>query len=467
MFDQRLPFEPAFGRSRRGRGCRLVTLCAACATALLSANVTALPDTFSVDVQGPTAGTGIPGSFTGFPIRGSDILTPFPPGPPGPNPPASGPLPSPGIFRRLTVAPSPFLNDTNGWGEGDAVSYGRDPLDVPFPTGLSHVFSVDEFAIGLPGSAVRTEGALGNMEASADTFIKRKLPLPTPPIPNGNAPCTDGNGAPLSGAPRVGLIEPNPPTPLSGGRPGQIDPGDNLDALDYGTALSDRESVYFSLDSAFFDPLETVPREPPPNYGTAAANGLVGGDALLGGDTPPVLYAAAPALGLADDDSDDLDALKLAENGIDGYQESIEPFDWLTGTTIDMLPFSVRQNSAVISMLASIFGIPIEEGDILTTPCLAGTVLPDRVVCVGGSNPGIFVAAEALGLATVRSGAAAAGLYGVINGVINPVYGQDIWADDLDAYDQMPEPGTHARAVRDRPRRARIRNAEAYPLGLT
>ena len=129
--------------------------------------------------------------------------------------------------------------------------------------------------------------------------------------------------------------------------------------------------------------------------------------------------------------------------GITGYQESLIPFDWLTGTT-DMLLFSVRRGSAVIGQVDSIFGIPIEEGDVLTTHCPAGSVLPDGTVCVGDvaglgvQLPGIFTAAEQLGLATVRSGTGASW------GVVNEAYGVDIWADDLDALDQLsvPTPGT-------------------------
>jgi hypothetical protein len=427
--------------------------------------------TFSVDIQGPTVGAGVPDSFFGAPIFGTDILTPFPPGPPGPNPPAAGPLPPPGIFIAnpprfpalqtpgLAIGSHPFPAVKPGWGELDALSYGRDPLDEPAGTCNNgkecfHVFSVDEFAIGLPGSAVRAEGALGNQQAAADIFVKKKMELPTPPILDGNDPFTDGDGISPSGAPGVGLIEPNTPTFSFG-----FNDGDNLDAVDFDTRLSDRSGpVYFSLDSAFFDDLElgagpVVPILPLPNYGTAVANGFVGGDVLVGTPTaPPVggpisVYAPAPLLGLDifGPDSDDLDALKLAENSDALYQPSIVPFDWLTGDT-DMLLFSVRRGSAIIGLLDSIFGIPIEEGDILTTPCPAGSVIPGSgIVCAGGALPGIFTAAEALGLATVRSGTAAQYFDLSGAGLINPAYGMNAWADDLDAYDQkVPEPGTLA-----------------------
>lgn len=453
------------GRARGATPSWRVLFCSACVVAFAGTSAHAIPTpvqdmTFSVDVQGPTAGNGSPDSFYGTPIAGTDILTPFPPGPPGPNPPAFGPLPRPGVFidnsppltpaPGTAIAPSPLLNETNGWGELDALSYGRDPIDVPFPEDLYYVFSVDEFAIGQPGTAVRTEGALGNQEAAADTFITKKpSPLPAPPPPLGgdfgtNAAFTDGNGVPPSGQPGVGLVEPNPPTVFSGGIPGQINPGDNLDAVDFDTTLADQFGpVYFSLDSEFADPLETPPGALPPNYATAAANGFVGGDVLVsnplpGGAGPFGVYAPAAVLGLDlfGDDTDDLDALKLAENGDGVYQESIVPFDWLTGLT-DMLLYSVRRGSGLIGQADSIFGRPIEEGDVLTTPCPAGAVLPDGTVCVGGGTPGIFTAAEALGLATVRSGIFASW------GIINDAYGTDAWADDLDALDQkVPLPGT-------------------------
>ena len=143
-------------------------------------------------------------------------------------------------------------------------------------------------------------------------------------------------------------------------------------------------------------------------------------------------------------DTDDLDALKLWENGVDGYQASDVPFDWMTGLT-DMLLFSVRRGSAIIGTNDSIFGAPIEEGDVLTTPCSAGSSLPDGTTCVGGGAPGIFTAAEWLGLATVRSGTFATWFDQNNDPIINPAYNANQWADDLDALDQkVPLPGTLA-----------------------
>ena len=452
LIDKQFSFEPAFACSRQILRDRKTLFYVTCVTMLLSSGVHATPFadqhmTFSIDVQGPTAGTGIPDSFSGLPIRGSDILTPSWKGPPGPNPAGSfGPFPlsQPGIYiRPPIIQSSPFLNNFNGWAEVDALSFGHDPLYAPdghcFGYGCWHIFSVDEFAIGLPGTDLRTEGALGNMEASADTFRSSELKLPTTAVLGRNSYYTDGDGREFRDFSQgVGLIEPNFPTPLSGGIPGQIDLGDNLDAVDFVKKLSDvNPPFYGSLDSAFYDPLETGLVAWPPNYSTAASNGVVGGDVLVGFEGGgAALYASAIQLGLDrfGPDTDDLDALKLHENGIDGYQQSLVPFDWINGQA-DMLLFSIRRNSATISLLDSIFGLPIEEGDILTTSCPAGSLLPNGTVCFGGSAPGIFVAAESLGLATVRSGTAAS------YGVINPIYGIDVWADDLDAYDQVvPEP---------------------------
>lgn len=327
--------------------------------------------------------------------------------------------------------PSPFTRDLEliptslGYKEVDALSYGRDMGDL--------YFSVDEFAIGIPSPMppnVLTEGAAGNEEASADVFryLGPNEETPFPPTIFGNKAVVDGNGIAPFGGPGVGLIEPNPPTVGSydggaGSAPDPRDPGDNLDALDLDTTRADLDfgNIYFSLDSAFSDPLETAPLpfEVPPNTGSAVANGFVGGDVIVnlpGGGN--VLYASAATLGLDlfGEDTDDLDALVLKDLGIYGV---FEP-------GIDLIEFSVRRNSSVIGTPDSRLGILIEEGDVLTLPTSPGLA------------PSILIPAEALGLATVRSGTAAS------YGVINPTYNEDVWADDVDALDKVavPEPGT-------------------------
>ena len=381
--------------------------------------------TFSVDFQGPTAiapgpFNGISDGFAWTPIDEGSILTPTQPVAPGPNPPTPplGPLLPPGVM--VTAVTSGLGSVPGGLGvvpgiwdavEVDALSYGRDSLasKVEDWKNLKLYFSVDEFAMGIPGSPappnVFTEGVAGALEASADVFVYIG---PPPPVPHGtvfgNTGVVDGGvrpSAPATVYPGVGLIEPNPPTPQQ-----LPNSGDNLDAVDMNTTMADVQGpIYFSLDSQFADPLETIVG-PPPNTATAAGNGFVGGDVLVssaGG--VPIVYAPAIALGLdlvAGPDSDDLDALALWDDGDMQYTPGV-----------DLILFSVRRGSAVIGSLDSMWGAPIEEGDVLTIP-IPGGLSP---------FPAIIGPAEAMGLATVRSG------LGVQFG------------DDLDALDVIPEPG--------------------------
>lgn len=110
--------------------------------------------TFSIDSQGPT--NGLPDSFLGTPIDEGSILTPFAPGPLGPNAPTAGPLPppgleigaKPGIFGVVPGGSLGLASSPLGYVELDALSYGRDGDEFL-------VFSVDEFA----GGDVLTEPA--------------------------------------------------------------------------------------------------------------------------------------------------------------------------------------------------------------------------------------------------------------------------------------------------------------------
>jgi len=385
---------------------KLVTLSVA---VLLAASGTALGAvTYSIDFQGITAGA----------VSEGDILTPIAPG--------MVPVPAvviPAGAVGLGIFPGPV-----GFVEVDALSYGRDrqiaPNELP-----RYMFSVDEFAIGMPGvppTSVTTEGALGAMEASGDAYTSLPLAPGATIAPGALGPNTgylDGNGGltPFA-APGLNLIEPNPPTV------GLPDPGDNLDALDVNTTATDLGGpIYFSLDSSFGDPLEAPGL--PANTGSALANGFVGGDVLVQmapGAGVPAPYALAPMLGLDifGTDTDDLDALVIWENGTGVYEPTTGPYSWIGGAGVvptDMLLFSVRRGSAIIGMPDGLWGVPIEEGDIL-------------VPMGPGALPGIFIPAEVIGLATVRSGA------GMSWGVPNPAYGTDIWADDLDALDVVPEP---------------------------
>ena len=322
--------------------------------------------------------------------------------------------------------------------ELDAISNGLDaefstnPLTFTEGAPLAPVkhrvlFSVDEYARGFllmapPHPQVSSEGTPPTpfaYEAAADVFIEINLPVgPLPPgvVPGNNAGVWDGNGAPSSNGfiyPGVGLIEPATPTPPSP----PLNPSDNLDGLDLAMPYGVGTQVFFSLDGPFVDPLTGIL-----NTGSAATNGFRGGDVLRNSVGGPAisLYASATSIGLdrvpppqgGGPDTDDLDALIVHENGVAGFQPSQVPYDWESGAT-DMLIFSVRRGSKVIGRPDSIFGIPIEEGDLLTTPKPLG---------LGGQSlfPGIFIAAENLGLATSRS-----------NGVL--------FGDDVDGLDHAEE----------------------------
>ena len=396
----------------------LLRLGAICAAATLAAPASAQVK-FSIDWNGPTVGALDCGS--GLPITEGDILAPCA------GLPSLGPLPSPKVVVTGGALGLPLYPGCVGHPGGticrievDAISYGIDP---PLqPTAVIRPgqlwFSVDEYAGGMPGSpappAVWTEFPGG--ESSADSFVNifplppgALLPFASPP---GNTGAIDGDGLATGSPfayPGTGLKEPNPPSfaPAS--------PGDNLDGLDIGPLTS--TGAFFSLDSNFVDPCTGMP-----NAGSAAAIGFVGGDVLRATAAGlPVVYAPAGMLGLdiaGGPDSDDLDALVLWENGDGVFTASRQLYDWTTpGVIADMLLFSVRRGSAVIGMPDSATGTPIEAGDILTTP------LP---TAFGGISPfpALFIAAENLGLGTIRTGT----LAGACN------YGDELDALDITAF---------------------------------
>jgi hypothetical protein len=363
--------------------------------------------TFSVDFQGPPI--GVPDACAGGPpLTEGDILRTFT------GAPAFGPSPGPCIY--IGAGPGGLAIPAYGPGypagvvgfvEVDALSYGRDQrLRRSGPARYNWYFSVDEWAMGqgfAPPPNVLSEGAVGNLEASADLFFDAGVgpgPWCIAPAGMGNVAFIDGDGFFPFGAVGLGLIEPNP------FGPGVPDAGTNLDAVDIDTPnlAPPVFPVFISLDSPFPDLLEGFA-----NSGSAFVNGFgVGGDIFMipAPGAPPVLWAPAPLLGLDlfGPDTDDLDALVIVENGTGVFEPSVAPYDWLTGAT-DMVMFSVRRGSAVIGVVDGICGLPIEEGDIL---------VPTTAV---GAPPNIWIPAEALGLATVRSGFAV--------------------ADDLDALDTL------------------------------
>lgn len=378
---------------------------------------------FSIDYHGPTIAA--PDMLFGAPITEGDLLVPgtaiFAPmfgplGVPGTVKAAGPGGPNPADLGLIGYAPcAGHAPGTPCVVEVDALSYGRDnPMNAGTVTMAGPIwFSVDEYAVGLPTGlalpSVASESPFG--EASADCFTSfGLLPGPLPPfaIPPANIGVVDGDGL-LSPSgfvyPGVGIREPNLPTGLPGPHP-----GDDLDALDTENQPG-QYPVLFSLDGVVIDPITGAP-----GSGSAGFHGFSSSDVLMtlapGG--LPFVFAPAPALGLdlAGIGTDDLDALIVWENGTGVFEPAPFAYHWNT-TQSDMLLFSVRRGSAVIGAPDSMFGIPIEEGDILMPP-VAGGLSP---------FPGIFIAAENLGLMTVRSG------FPVLHG------------DDLDAADSRFQPG--------------------------
>lgn len=367
------------------------------ATALASAQTQ-----FSVDYRGPTI--SVPDSAWFSPITEGDVLLPFG-GVPAYGPPvtpridkAAGPggvVPLDlGLVGYATcVGHAPGVPCTI---EVDALSHGLDnPMDPAFfypPVGMLR-FSVDEYATGFPtgfpGPDVFSEAPGG--DASADVFTPViPVPGPLPPfaVPPLIVAVIDGDGLPSASGfvyPGVGLVEPNPPT----GMPGAT-PGDNLDALDEETPPG-VYPAFFSLEGGLVNPYTGAP-----GSNSAAFHGFSAADILIsfGPGAAPAVFAPAPTLGLDlfGPGTDDLDALIVWENGTGLFEPSLAPYAWTTGAT-DMVLFSVRRGSAVIGMIDSALGLPIEEGDVLMPPLAGG--LP---------TPAILIAAENLGLATARAG---------------------------------------------------------------
>lgn len=360
---------------------------------------------FSISFRGPTISQLDSGQ--GVPTTEGDLLAPAAGGP------VLGPQPRPRIVTTGGAlglgAYTACLGHPPGTPCGvevDALSRGYDLLLVPHRQERPphrFFFSVDFRARGIPGPAagpsVRSEaGPIG--DAAGDVMgdlglAAGPLPPPTLPLvlPAGNVGILDGNG--LSSAsgfayPGLGIVEPALPAAL-----GALT-GDDLNALDLrGAPAGVPEFVFFSLDAGFIDPLTGLP-----NSGSAAGEGASAAAILrsLGGVV--TVYATPQQLGLEleSGDVDDVNALALRENGDGIFQPSLAPYDWVSGldgrsgAPRDMLLFSVRRGSSIIGRPDSIFGLPIEPGDILVPP-------------LGGiGRPGIFIAAENLGLATVRSG---------------------------------------------------------------
>ncbi|MCG8457879.1 MAG: hypothetical protein MI919_16505 [Holophagales bacterium] len=351
---------PRLSPHRSSRAFTLLTLAATICVSTAGAARAQLA--YSIEHQGPTI--GLPATApAGAMIGAGDVLIP------GAGTPAI-------VVFASTIGIAP---GGTGQPEVDALSFGNDPW-VSCDNNRPWLFSVDEFAVGVPTGApdVRSEGSApaGNQEASADIYASTALPSVCQGAVNvGNAGFADGNGMAPFAAPGLSLIEPNPPTLGAA-----VDPGDNLDAL---ACSSSTGRIFFSLDANWPDPLEGAGGV---HSGTALANGVSPGAVLVAGAGGGFsVYATPFQLGLVG--ADDLDALVLRENGNGIYEPSSYPFDWLNGQT-DMLLFSVKRDSPLIGTLDALNAMPIEDGDILT---------------VTTTGPGILVFAEALGLWTARA----------------------------------------------------------------
>lgn len=356
---------------------------------------------FSIDRRSPT--NGELDTFNGLGITEGDVLVPAT----ATGGPAYGPLPNPGILIRSipsALLPSLGLHGSTTCAapvgvpcgvEVDALSFGADyRIDPGSLAAGTYVFSVDLCSQGAPGSPLfpNVLSEAPAMDHMTDVF--EDLGLPPPPLAPfpmiaaaGNSGIIDGDGLTSpTGAlyPGLGLFEPGMLTVI----------GDELDALDLDPPSNALFPVYFSLDGDLLEPCWNQQ-----GSNSAAIHGFSPADVLVTmlPDGPPQIYAYASQLGLGITfvPADDLDALAIAENGIPGYQPSQVPFDWLPSSTTaptDMLLFSVRRGSIVVGITDSIFGIQIEPGDILTTPLAGGQ----------SQFPGIFIAAEWLGLRTSR-----------------------------------------------------------------
>jgi hypothetical protein len=348
---------------------------------------------FSITWHGPPK--GMPSGF-GPPITEGDLLIP---GLPPTFAPAFAAMPVPAIVVPGGFGPPglalPLYPGAVGLGPGvpgfvelDAVSFGTDLLLRPGApaTSLIWAFSVDEFSVGVAGPIppnVFTMGPAGAGEASADIFVDVGIgggPFCGLGPGAGNTTLLDCNGiAPPAGFPGImgpAFVEPNFPGA------GVPDMGADIDALDIdpppGPSVMPAPvpgvgfPIYYSLDSAIFNPVEGVP-----NIGSAAANGgFTGADILVcaGPGVGPALYAAGFMLGLPGA-GNDVDGLILRENGVPGYQPPTVPFSWVPGVVpipTDMIFFSVRPGSAVVGVPDSMCGTPISPADILWPPMAVG-----------------------------------------------------------------------------------------------
>jgi hypothetical protein len=294
---------------------------------------------FSIDVFSPTIAIPI------APHAPDDILSSsFLYGWPMPAEDAAGP----GPFLELPAVAPGF-----GGLELDAISWEVWNVTTPFAFPLAIYFSVDRFAVGLPGGEVYAQAAIG--EAAGDVFEGVTYLYPIIPPPLGPMPLPFGapSRAPFGPgknewAPPVLLCPPGPPSAESGGDhrllslistpppvPGMLI--DDLDALDC-----------YTLDGMLYSSLT-------PATGLPMPAAVLPGDILVSPFGPYVLYAPAFTLGLdfvAPPGLDDVDALQVYD--MDGVPTSASP-------DVDFALFSLRAGSPTLAFTG------LSPGDVFIT----------------------------------------------------------------------------------------------------
>jgi hypothetical protein len=320
------------------RARRRVASCAAVVATLIASTAFA---TFSLDLFSPTIGIPI------VPHAQDDLLSS--------SPAYLGPFPAedvagPGPFVELPAVAPGF-----GGLELDAVAWEVWNVTTPFGMPLAIYFSVDRFAVGLPGSMVSVQSAI--FEAEGDIFeavtytypvFPPPFPQPMPFFPPSRPPMPAGSNV---WAPPVLACPPGGPPPEAGGdhrglslisTPPAV-PGvviDDVDALDC-----------YILDGMLYSSLT-------PATGLPMPLGVLPADILVSPFGPFIMYAPAPTMGLdLLGGLDDIDALQVWD--MDGIPTALAP-------GIDFALFSLRAGSPTLGFTG------MSPGDVFITDFTGG-----------------------------------------------------------------------------------------------
>lgn len=297
--------------------------------------------TFSLDLFSPTIAIPV------APHAQDDLLSssPF----------YGGPFPAEDVLGPGPFVELPAVAPGFGGLELDAVAWEVWNVTTPFGMPLAIYFSVDRFAIGLPGSMVSAQAAI--LEAEGDIFeavtytypvFPPPFPQPMPFFPPSRLPMPAGTNV---WAPPVLACLPGGPAPEAGGDHRNLSlistppvvPGvviDDVDALDC-----------YVLDGMLYSSLTPATGLPMP-AGVAAA------DILVSPFGPFIIYAPAFTMGLdLTGAPDDIDALQVWD--MDGIPTTIAP-------GIDFAIFSLRAGSATLAFTG------MSPGDVFITDFTGG-----------------------------------------------------------------------------------------------